>query len=307
MTTTEFWQICCASLAIVFALAAVIRFVRTPRWHVAVLLAQLLIIPEPALVVEVLRPGPLPNSNELLAIVGVTAVAAFVAMGVSLWRRRKLMAGAVEVVSLERQQRAAFVARALTILMISGLLFAFAPWFAVANLVANAAWIAIWIPGRLRRIDIAVAQDIAAPPHAVFEAATDTTSWLGTKDGSVTVEPAGPLRVGSRLMSRQSLHRLSSNPRLARYLETTSVVTSVMTDQGYATVLAGHPDITGGLDLSAASGGTRATSWSKSRLSVTEAASGLAWELPAVIATRQAEIRERLTRLKQAAEGPASQ
>jgi hypothetical protein len=294
-------------MAIVFALTAVIRLVRTPRWHVAVLLAQLLLIPEPALVVEVLRPSPLPNPDELLAIVGVTAGAAFLAMAVGLWRRRRLMVDTVKIVSLERQHRAAFAARTLNILMISGLVFTFAPWFAVANLLANAASTAIWIPRRLRRIDIAAAQDIAAPPHAVFEAATHTANWPGTNDGSVTVEPAGPLRVDSRLVSRQSLHRLSSNPRLARYIETTSIVTSVEPDRGYTTVLAGHPDVVGGLDLSAVPGGTRATTWSKSRLSVIEAASGLAWEMPAVLATRQAEMRERLASLKRAAEGAASQ
>jgi hypothetical protein len=307
VTRIEFWQIVCALIAIAFAFGAVIRLVRTPRWHILVLLMQLLLIPETALVVEVLRPGPLPDPNELLTIVAAAGGAALLAMAVSFWRRRKLMTDAVMIISLERQHRAAFVARTLTVLMISGFLFTFAPWFAVANLLANAAWIAIWVPRRLRLIDISVAEEIAASPHAVFEKAIDTINWPGMKDGSVTVEPAGPLRVGSELVSRQSLHRLSSNPRLARSVETKSVVTAVVPDQGYTTVLAGHPDVSGGLDLSAAPGGTRATSWSKSRLSLVEAASGLAWEVPTVVATRQAEMRERLIRIKQAAEGPASQ
>ena len=307
MTTTEFWQIAIALMAIAFALGAALRLVRTPRWHSVVLLAQIMLVPEVALVVAVLHPGPMPDANRLLAVVGVAGGAAFVAMGWSLYQLRQMRRPSVPLAVMNRQHLAAVVSRLLVVVMISGFLFTFAPGFAVANLLLNAAWLALWIPRRWRRVDFEVTDDVRAPLPAVFAAAVDPSRWNDVQDGSVVVEPPGSLKVGSRIVRRQKLLPLVPNPKMAGFLESQSVVTSVEPDRGYTVELMGHPSATAGVDLVDAAGRTRVRSWSRGMLTLRDAAAGLYFELPDAIAIRKAEMRKSVERLKQSVEAAPNQ
>lgn len=307
MTRSEVWQIGCATLAIVFALGATLRLIRSPRPHVGLLLAQIILVPEAALVAEVVHPGPVPDGNQLLVVIAVLGVAAFVVMGWSLYARRKLMTATVTLDVLGRQHLAAFASRILVVLMMSGFQFTFAPGFALANLALNAVWIGLWIPQRWRRVDVEVTEEIRAPVHIVFEEMTDANRWRSVQEGTIAVEPAGLLRVGTEIVRRQELQRLDSNPNLARQIESRSVVTSLVPDRGYTTALVGHQDQTAGIELTQSAGGTHVRSWAKSKLSVREAAAGLRFELRAVVATRISEMRQSVLRLKQASEAAPSQ
>jgi hypothetical protein len=307
VTRTEFWQIVFAFIAIGSALGAALRLVRTRRWHIVVLLAQILLVPEAALVVAVLNPGPVPDANMLLIVVALTGGAAFLAMGWSLYQRRQMRRPSVPLAVVNRQHLAAVVSRLLVIVMISGFLFTFAPGFAVANLILNAAWLALWIPRRWRHIELEAIEDIDAPVQAVFAAMIDTSRWNGVQDGSVVVEPPGILKVGSRIVRRQELLPLAADPRMAGYLESQSVVTSMAPDLGYTVELMGHPENTSGFDLLAAASGTRVRSWSSGTLTLPEAAAGLFFELPKVIAIRKAEMSKSVERLKQSVAAAPSQ
>jgi hypothetical protein len=307
VTTTEFWQIALALLAIAFALGAALRLVRTPRWQIVVLLAQIILVPEAALVVAVLHPGPMPDVNRLLAVVAVFGGAAFLGIGWSLYQRRQMRRPSVPLAVVDRQHLAAVVSRLLVVGMTSGFLFTFAPGFAVANLLLNAAWLALWIPRRWRRVNFEVTDEIRAPLPAVFAAAIDTSRWNDVQDGSVVVEPPGSLKVGSRIVRRQKLRPLVPNPRMAGFLESRSVVTSVEPDRGYTVELMGNPSATGGVDLVDAAGQTRVRSWSRGMLTLRDAVAGLYFELPDEIAIRKAEMRKSVERLKQSVEAARNQ
>ena len=302
-----FWQIASAFMAIAFALGAALRLVRRPRWNIVVLLAQIILVPEAALVVAVLHPGPIPDANRLLAVVAVGGGAAFGAMGWSLYQRRLMRRPLVPIAVVNRQHLAAMVSRLLVVVMISGFLFTFAPGFAVANLLLNAAWLALWIPRRWRRVDFEVTDDIQAPLPAVFAASIDTSRWNDVRDGSVVVEPPGSLKVGSRIVRRQQLPLLEPNPKMAGFLESWSVVTSVEPDRGYTVELMGSPTATAGVDLVEAAGRTRVRSWSRGMLTLRDAAAGLYFELPNAVAIRKAEMRKSVERLKQSVEAAPNQ
>lgn len=302
MTNAEFFQILLAALAAVFAVTAGIRLIRTPRWHIAVLLAQILLVPEAALVWAVLHPGSfvLTDTNFFVGVF-VIAFVAVIAMGWSVFLRRRLMRPA-GIDTVKRQQMAALISRFLVILMTSGFLFAFAPWFALANLLLNAAWTAIWIPRAFRRMQIEDCEDIAAPVAEVFARLVDTRSWRGVLEGTTVVEPPGLLMPGTQIIGRQRIPSLSGDPRIARVIETRSEVTSVTPNEGYATAVKGYPGSRSGIALAPGPRGTRATSWLRATLLFREAASGLMFELPAVTAMRRGEMRDSLTRLREASE-----
>lgn len=297
----------CAFAAFAFALAVALRLIRKPRWNFVVLLAQIMLVPEAALLVAAIHPGPIPDPNILLPIVAVTGAAAFLAMAWSFYERRMMRRPSVPIAVVKSQNLAAMASRLLVVLMLSGFLFTFAPGFAVANLVLNAAWLALWMPRRLRHIDFEVIEDVKAPVPTVYAAMIDSARWNGVVDGSVVVEPPGSLKVGSRIVRRRQLRPMSRDPKMAGYLESQSVVTSMQSDRSYTVQLMGHPENTAGCDFIAVAGGTRVRSWSRGMLTLREATAGLSFELPRTVAMRKAEMSKTVERLRQSVEAAPSQ
>lgn len=302
------WQIFCAALAVMMPVLAAVRLVRAPSRQAWLLIAQVMVIPEAGLAAYAVSPGAAPDQRILVPLAVVFYGAAIAALVWGFHARRKLMAPTIGIEVLHRQHMAAFAARTSVILVMSAIVLTFEPWFGVANVVANAIWTLLWLPAGLRRVSFEVATDIAAPVATVFGYISDTDRWAQYREGFVRAEPPGRLGVGTRIMSRLTLLRLRADPRIARFIEVRSIVTSVEPGRSYTAMVSGSPDETGGVEVTELGPATtRVRSWARSRLSFLEGAMGLVFEVPATVALRRSEMERTAARLKEVVEAAPTQ
>jgi len=284
-----------------------VRVARSPQWHVVVLIAQVILIPELAFALYALTGGEPPDLGVVAIGAGLFYVGALALIVWSLYERRKLMQPVVSYEAVNRQHQAAFLARSAAVLFMSALTFAFEPWLAAANVLANAIWTLAWIPRQFRYVTVDAAETIARPPDEVFDFISDTENWPRYRDDIVNVEPRGRVAAGTEVVTRLATRQLSRpNPKLAKFIEVRSVITSVEPGKGYTTALVGHPEEVGAFQLEAVDGGTRVTSGTKGLLTWPQAALGLGFHAGRLLAVRKAELQAVAARLKQVLEDRAT-
>jgi hypothetical protein len=209
--------------------------------------------------------------------------------------------------AIERQHLAAFLVRLAAVIVISGVVFAFEPWVAIVNLVANAAWTLAWIPRRFRRVHMEVATDIAVPPDVVFDFVSNTDNWPRYRDDFVSASPSGRLGVGTTFVTRLPVVQLARpNPRMAPFAEVRLVVTSITPGRSFATAVVGRPAETSLREIAAAVGGSRVATRADGLLTFPQAAMGLSFEQPRLLAARKSRMAETNARLKQVLESAES-
>ncbi len=299
------WQLFAAVLAISLPVVAVIRLVRSPQWQVVVLVAQVIAIPEVAFLAYALDPGGVPELDLVVVGAAVFYAGALALVIWSRYERRRLMQPVITYEMMNRQHLAAFLARSAVVLLMSALVFAFEPWFAVANIAANAAWTLAWLPARWRTVHVEVSEMIARPVNDIYEFVSDTANWPRYREDFVAADPPGRVASGMRVVTRLAVRPLGRpNPKLAKLVEVRSVVVSVVPDKGYTTALDRHPEETGTSELTPVEGGTRVISKVDGLITWPQAALGFAFHASGLLAVRSREMQATLSRLKQVLEAP---
>jgi hypothetical protein len=195
-------------LAIFLVVVAAVYFVR--RVFIArnlaflVAFAQVIAIPGAGVVFYVFEPTDVPDST-WFAIAGVGM--AFIALGIRIVTGGRAERRPPDHVwtsdELGRGSRMALVIRALEGGGFTTLVFGLEPAFALANLVVNAAWVALCLPYRLRESTAENSIDIDASPAAVWRVMTDPSLGVWKTDRVIQMEsvPAGSLRLGTKILS----------------------------------------------------------------------------------------------------------
>lgn len=301
------WQIFAAALAVMIPVVAAVRLARWPRWTTAILFAQVAAIPELAFVTFALAPGPPPEIGDLAIAAAVFYGVVFVVLGWSLYERRKLNRPEVTLAMIERQHVAALLGRIAIVLALSAITFIVEPLLAIVNLAANAVWMAVWIPSRWRRVHVEGAVDIAASPQDIFAFICDTGNWPKYREDFVSAEPPGQLRVGTEIVTRVPVVPMSHpNPKLAKFAEVRSVVTSVVPNRSFGTALVGRPRERGASEVSATPAGSRLITEATGVFLYSQAALGMTFEARTLLMTREARLRANIARLKQLFEATPS-
>jgi hypothetical protein len=196
---------------IVAALAALFLFgllvfgiVRRPNATYLSLLMRGVLIPAAAFAWYALFPVDLSLETPITWI-GISLIMAGLLLGHFNQRLVFGMRGSVASARLlKRQVLVGVVAIYISILGISGVLWIFEPAFAVANVALSLAWAAVWIPERFRRATGVVSVDVEAEPARAWDLMLDPDQrdryQVNVMDYSV--EPPGPLHLGSRITAR---------------------------------------------------------------------------------------------------------
>jgi hypothetical protein len=295
------WQVYALVLAGLTPIAAVIGTLRARKWSHALLLAQMVLLAEVGLVVYAISPGPEPQETPLLWLALALIAIAFLVMGWTFVARRKMLRRPISLAELDRANYRALLNRFLTISAVSCLLLNFEPWLGVANLVANAIWICIWIPKRMRAYGMAASLEIAAPPQAIFPYLIDPTRWPLYRASSdvqvVSVEPPGPLALRSRIMTRRPA---TSGRHVKPYtVESTTEVTEFVPDRSYSTVSLDRPSEHSTTELHEVPSGTSLQFRLVGITGFWPATIGLTLDLRGLLSKRRAEVNSDYVRLKE--------
>jgi len=302
---TPSWRGAAGALAVVLPLAAMTRLMFSRRLAVAVLLLQLLLVPEIALLAFAAGAGEWPRSRSWIPIAVFVAVCELVFFAVAFMNlrlRSNLTTATLTLV--DRFDHRALLATTLMVLALSGILLVFDPWFAVLNLVANAAWVGVWIPRRWRTIEYEQSVvEINAPPHRVFAFATDPANWPQCRSDVevVSVVPPGPLATGTRYTLRRRLGTVRAGRQLE--LVTGYVVTDLVPAKRYAVMTVERPLELGVVEFDGTGSGTRITLHFHGVTRLAQAVSGTRFTIARDLAARHAVDAERYARLKELVEG----
>jgi uncharacterized protein YndB with AHSA1/START domain len=303
------WQVDAILIAVTLPIAAVVGLLRVRRWSHAVLLAQILPLAEIGAIAIAVSPGAEPQMTPLLWLVVVLIAIDLVVMGWSIVARRRLLRGPISVADVDRVNGRARWSRLLTITAISSLLLNFEPWLGIANFVANAIWICVWVPTRMRAYHMATSVEIAAPPQGVFPYLIDPATWplyrSSTEMQLVSIEPTGPLAVQSRIVTRRPV---TSGRHLKPYVvESTIEVIEVVPDRSYSTVWLDRPSEHATTELQVLESGSRIQFRLYGVTGFWLAAMGVSLDLRGLLAKRSAEINGNYVKLKQVLESVPTQ
>src|SRR5690242_294900 len=299
------WQLLAAFVAVTIPIVCLARLTQTRRPTILILMAQVALIPEVAFAWYALAPSGTP-SVQLLG----PAVALFYggAIAAVIWRAvegSRLRQPVITLDTLDRQHVAALVTRWVIIVMISGVALGFVPWLGILNLIANAAWTAIWIPRSSRSTEVRFHYEISVAPAVVFEFVSDTANWPRYREDFVSARPPGRLTVGTEVVTR---HRVVWYTRrtenLAKFVEVRSTVTSLVRDRLIELSVVGRPYQTASSELAPARGGAAVTTVSRGALTFPQAAVGYRFELAKILATSRDDLERSASRLKQILETP---
>jgi len=237
------WRGAAAALAVVLPLAALLRIVMSRQLTVLVLAMQLLFVPELALIAFAAGTGQVPQMRVWfpLAVFVIFCELLFTVLVFMNYRLGSNLKTVTFAMS-DRVDDRALLARTLTVLALSAILFAFDPWFGVLNLVANGAWICLWIPRRWRTVEYEMGTvEISGSVDHVFAFATDPANWSQYRsDVEVeNVEPPGRLAAGTRYTLRRRLPVMRGGRKLE--LVTNYVVTDLVPAQRYSVKVPERP------------------------------------------------------------------
>ena len=295
------YRIVAAVVALILVLVCAVGFIRYPRPLMVVPVMLLVAVPAAAFALFAVRNDPV-SAPTALTWLAYAPVLAGLAAGVA-------MLAAMRRASTYSRTTLSFLANGTAVvwggivLGLSDVVYLFEPAFAVANLVLNAAWIAVWIPPRLRRIDTVYATSFKAPLERVFDFFSDPTNSTRYQDQveAVSVEPPGPLKLGSRITVRRRIDRGPlRGPRMGPgSVETSSVITDLRPEHLIASRLVGGTAGTVRLEFSERDGVTTVTSRWRSVMPYRFALFGGLVEFRSRRGQREAENQRHSTRLKE--------
>ena len=295
------YRIVAAVVALILVLVCAVGFIRYPRPLMVVPVTLLVAVPAAAFAVFAVRDDSVsaPTAVTWLAYVPVLAgLAAGMAMLAAMRRARTYSRATLSFLA-----NGTAVVWGGIVLGLSDVVYLFEPAFAVANLVLNAAWIAVWIPSRFRRLDTSVSTVVRAPLGRVYDffAEPANSSRFQEQVEAVSVDPPGPLKVGSQITVRR---RIDPGPlRGGRFgpgsVETTSVVTELTPSQAIATQFVGRADGTVRLEFAEREGATTITSRGHAVMPFRFALFGGLVEFRSRRGQREAENQRNSARLKE--------
>ena len=294
------WQAYAILIAIVTPVAAAVGFYRSRKLGYLVFLAQAALFLEIGAIVFAINPGPQPSMSPLLWFAaGVVLIDIFV-MTWALAMRRRLLRGTITVAQLDRANDRAFISRLLTIAVVVAVLLNFEPWLGVVCLIANAAWLAIWIPRRLRTYGIEATADMSGPPELIFSYLVDPVKWPSYRTVSdrmiVSVKPEGPLETGSEMVSRMPV---SIGKQLKPYIvESTIVVVDLVPNISYSTLWRDRPSEHATTRLETQRDGVRVSFALRGVQPFRASTLGVTFDVAKILDARKAELLRGWERLK---------
>jgi hypothetical protein len=291
-----------ASLGLLFLLYRGLR-----RGLTAAVLALLMFsVPAAGFAFFVVNPvvGPYPTAIAWTAFGLVTVAAA-----VSMWSRRlvqPIREGLTTTAMLQRMRHLAIGANTFIVLALSTYLYIFEPPFALANLVVNFLWVAIWIPRRLRVADLELSIDVAAKPLQTWAFLLDASNALLYQDDleDVTVLPPGPLQVGSLVTSRRRVQLIRPWLKMTELKMTLqALVTELVPGYSYAAVAVDR-SVSSTYEVKPAGSGSRIVVRTRFVFSIAEGILGQMLMLPVGIARTRAISMQSMTRIKELLSSP---
>lgn len=205
-----------ASIAVLFGALFVAGLLRMSRLPMLVLMASFLAIPAVGFAVYAVAPRPLSSPDRVYLAFPFAGVA-FSAILATILLRLPHGQAPRSFSSILRAVPLTLVFWACMVITISVLLSLFEPELAIANLAANAAWFAAWVPRAARRFTTESTYELDAPRERVFAFIGEPANWpLYNEDVvAVDVRPAGPVTAGSRLtMHQRADYRGLRGPRM---------------------------------------------------------------------------------------------
>jgi len=298
------WQLFAAAIAVALVIGAALALRKTRRPSQVAFVLLVTPVPTAGLLLFALLPGSPPEVTWLTWISSL-----LVALGLypAFYGRRALQewpSSTLTPVHLTFVNRHVVVARACLVLGISGYVFMFEPWFAVANVAATVIWVAIWIPEGWRLKKYETSAEIRATPEAVFRFLIDTSNWVRYQAGleAVTATPDGPLTLGSEYTTRRSL--VTDPPPLAPVSVEQRFKVIAMTDRSFTAVVPGQQG-RAGFELQSVQAATRLTARSEWLLPFSDAILGYALEMEAAIDARRQVMLQDFKRLDELLVGGA--
>lgn len=301
-TTLSFYQVLSAALAMLLILAWAVLVLRYRWWGVFVLSGLSFALPAVGFGVYAIRPGKSPADAAVAVFVALLCVAMLVALAwrFTLGRRHRsdplIYSGANETGQYGR----ALARRAFLVLWLSGLLFLVEPGIAIANVALNGAWMALWIPRRLRTREVQNSVQISVPRELAFGFITDPNNWPLYRDDTELIEvvPDGSLAMGTEFVARTLIPE-SLRTTSHRQIETRFRVTAIVPGSSYTVTSVDQPGNVSRTDFAPVGSGTLITNAHGMTVPYPQAIQGVMLNLPrALSATRQMDDR-RMARLKE--------
>jgi hypothetical protein len=143
--------------------------------------------------------------------------------------------------------------------------------------------------------------DIAAPRSRVYDFIADPLNWPRYQEAavSVSVQPPGPLAVGSEVKVKSRYESHVRGPRmLPDIIETTSIVTRLEPGRSIGMQIANQPSSTATTEFDDAGGGTRISTRAHSLVPYRLAVFGALIEMRYQRGKRLARAQRNLARLK---------
>jgi Polyketide cyclase / dehydrase and lipid transport len=252
-------QLVAGWLAILMLALGTIGLVRLSRTTTLVVVLAFLGIPLVGLVKYAFIPRPLGSFDLMYGALPFIGVAVSLIVASVLLRIGRSPSGSFA--SIIRGVPLFYVAWVCVVVAMSFVVLPFEPGFAVANVVATAIWFVLWIPRPLRLVASETSYELAAPPERVFTFISNPANWpLYLSDVELAdVRPAGPLAVGSEIVTRRRLEiRGLRGPRLLipQTIEAVEVVTRLVPGKVIASRRSDGVDAEATVELHAIDAGT---------------------------------------------------
>ena len=223
------WQTFAGDLALFLGTGIVVMVWRVRLVSMLVIAVLTVGVPASGFIAYAVAPGPAPDERFVVALALVLYASLLLALPFAIRRRRQVRS----VYQLSRENRLApqvLLGRLAFVLWLTAMLLVLhmAAW-AVANLVVNLVWTAIWIPRRMRKMASGASLDIGTRPEKVFEFLTDLSRWpLYRETELVSVTPPGRLANGTEYVVRvpipEALKRAMRSPQMESRYRVSDVV-----------------------------------------------------------------------------------
>jgi hypothetical protein len=309
-TSASFYQLLSAALAIVLIFGWVFLVLRYRFWGVVVVSGLSFALPAIGFAVYAIKPGKSPADAAVVFFVALLYAAIFVALAwrFTFGRRRRrdplIYSGANET----RQYIRGLAGRAFLVLWLSGLLFLVEPGIAIANVALNVAWMALWIPQRLRSREVQNSVQISVRPGFAFEFVTNPKNWPLYREDTELVEvvPDGPLASGTEYVARFPIPK-SLQTTSHRHIESRYRVSAVVPGSSFTVTLVDQPGNATRIDFVQVDSGTLMTNAHSMKVPYPQASQGMILTLPrALSVAREADVK-RMARLKEILERAPNQ
>jgi hypothetical protein len=305
----SYYQFFSGALAIVLMVVWVVLVLRYRIWGVAVVFGLSFGLPAVGFAVYAIAPGPSPADAAVVFLVVLlyAAVLLLLALRFTVGRRRRPNPLIYEEAGETGRFMRALAGRAFLVVWLSALLFLVEPGIAVANLAVNAAWLALWIPRRMRTRLERNSVQVSVAPERAFEFVTNLHNWPLYRDDTelVRVTPDGPLASGSEYVARALIPK-SLQTTSHRQVESRYHVTAVVPGSSYTVQLLDQQAISR-TEFVPVDSGTRIANTRSMVIPYPQASMGVMLNLPRALSiAREADTR-RLARLKEILEGAPSQ